>query len=188
MVYPGVSARHAPDHLLAPLPGIVHDRGMASKSPRTDRAKVVAALGALKGPTPIEVDDLEPPEGSSELDPLTADEPSKQFVEAVLEIVNDGGKDEPPYDQFYDDELRKAYAHLYRILLNRALYWRRTLESIKGQTYPTVEDDKQELEILIRDGEIAMNLPAFYHRMSERNQQGKDNVRGDGRTGGSKES
>jgi hypothetical protein len=153
---------------------------MARKPPKLDRAKVVAALRTLGRPTPIEIDDLEPPKGSTELDPLTAYEPSDEFVEAVLEIIRGGAEDGPPYNQFYDDELRRAHAHIHRILPNRVAYWRKMLENIQGQTYPGVADDKHELETLIRDAEIELNLPAFRHRMSERNQQNKDNVRGAG--------
>jgi hypothetical protein len=105
------------------------------------------------------------------------------LVEHIL-IDADLTEDGPPFNQFYDDELRKSSAHRYRLLQNRVPYWRKTLESIKA-TQRTVwleaslREQEEELEALIRDAEIEMNLPAFYHRMSERNQQGKDNVRGD---------
>jgi hypothetical protein len=130
---------------------------MASRPPKLDRARVLEAFQKARLP-----------------------DPPDELVEGIGEIATAPDVDEPPYNQFYDDDLRKAYAHFYRLLLNRVPRWQKILESLKGQTYPGVEDDKQELEDFIRDAEIAMKLSAFYHRMSARNQQGKNNVKGKG--------
>jgi hypothetical protein len=138
---------------------------MASKPPKLDHARVRAAFEQARVPAP-----------------------SDQLVELILLAATNMAEDEQPYNQFYEDELRKAYAHLYRILLNRVPRWRKALEIVKAQPdlrqgNSRLEDSfgehREELEALIGDGEIAMNLPTFYHRMSAANRQGRDNVRGD---------
>jgi hypothetical protein len=100
--------------------------------------------------------------------------PSRTLIYSILAVANDRSHDEQP---FLGDDLREAYANLYRLLRPYVPYWRKTLKSIKGQTYPTVADDQQELQSLIHDAEVIMKAPIFYHRMSEANHRNKDNVK-----------
>ncbi len=99
--------------------------------------------------------------------------PSKTLIYSILAIANDRSSDEQP---FFGHDLREAYANLYRLLRPCLREWRKTLKSIKGQKYPTVADDRQELQSLIHDAEMIMKAPTFYHRMSEANRRGKDDV------------
>jgi hypothetical protein len=101
--------------------------------------------------------------------------PSKTLIYSILAIANDRSGDEHP---FFGDDLSEACADLYRLLRLYMTYWRKTLKSIKGQKYPGVADDRQELQSLIHDAEMIMKAPAFHRRMSEANQRRKDNVRG----------
>ncbi len=101
--------------------------------------------------------------------------PSKSLIYSILAIANDRSSDERP---FFGDDLREAYANLYRLLRPYMPYWRKTLKSLKDQRYPTVAADRQELQSLIHDARIIMRIPTFYHRMSKANQRAKDDVRG----------